>query len=115
VKEEVANILMIESAVFDDENSLMEIQRFKKEEEQEIVLNFNEEPNKSQKQILKLIKTINMVQTRANFYSTLSAETLESMKEDQKLLNIETTSDSEEKAALIYQGFHHKTSVIYDI
>ena len=67
--------MMIVSRDFDDANSLMEIQRFKTGEH-EITLNFNDEPNKSQKQIMKIIKMINTVETRAHFIAGMSAETL---------------------------------------
>jgi hypothetical protein len=118
IKEEIANLLMIVSPSFDDETSLMEVQKFsarKQEEEQDIIINFNEEPNKSQKQIMKIIKTMSLVQTRSKFLEGLSADAIESLKEGEESLNTEPSRDTEEKASLIFQCFNRKTSVIYDI
>lgn len=54
MKEEVANLLMLVSPDFDDTSSLLEVQKYAtktttvndKDTEGEMVLNFNEEPNK---------------------------------------------------------------------
>jgi hypothetical protein len=46
VKEEVANLILIHSQEFDDQNSLLEFQKIKNDG---IMLNFTEEPNKSSK------------------------------------------------------------------
>ncbi len=64
---------------------------------------------------MKLIKTINIVQTRSKFMEGLTAETIANLKEEQESLNVEVSRDPEEKAALIFQCFSRKTSVIYDI
>lgn len=51
VKEEIAKLLLTVSAEFDDQNSLLELQKINpsKNNFEEFSVNFNEEPNKSQK------------------------------------------------------------------
>ena len=49
---------MAVSSEFDDQNTLLELQKIipSKNNYEEFTVNFNDEPNKSQKQILKLVK-----------------------------------------------------------
>ena len=51
VKEEVAKLLLLNSTEFDDANSLLELQKInpQKTSYDEFSVNFQEEPNKSQK------------------------------------------------------------------
>ncbi len=58
VKEEVAKLLLLNSKEFDDAHSLLELQKInpQKTAYEDFSVNFQEEPNKSQKQILKLVQ-----------------------------------------------------------
>lgn len=61
VKEETSKILLSVSQEFDDgHRTLLEVQKINplKVNYEEFAVNFNEEPNKSQKQILKLVKIV---------------------------------------------------------
>lgn len=65
VRDEAANFLLSVCSEFDDAKSLLEIERAHpktKEEgepaEEELVINFQKEPKKSQKQLLKLIQML---------------------------------------------------------
>ena len=60
LKEEVGELLLELTNEFTDENKLMEIQRYNpsKDNEEEMKINFFEEPNKSQRQIQTLIEDL---------------------------------------------------------
>ena len=107
VKEEAGELILSLSAEFDA--ALMELQRLHptKDNFEEFNLNFNDEPQKSQKQLLKLVRVFQReVQTRSHYLQELNDT--EAHKED-------LTSDSEEKAALLFLTFHKRTSVLYDV
>jgi hypothetical protein len=77
VKEEIAHLLLIISGEFgegENDDHLMEIQRqpHGKAPEEGFKINFNDEPNKSQKQILRLVSVFEKhIQTRAQYIKEL--------------------------------------------
>ena len=123
VKEEVANLLLIVSDEFDDSNTLLELQKIAaaKNNYENFPVNFIEEPNKSQKQILKLIKMFEKnVQTRSQYIkenadvNVADDEIIVPNMHKEQVQRI-FQNDCEERAILLFQTFHRKTSVIYDV
>jgi hypothetical protein len=84
----------------------------------EFVLNFNEEPNKSQKQIHKLIKMFaKHVQTRSEYIKKMfpQEDQIHIPNMDQEEVSRIIHNDTEEKAMLLFSTYHKKTSVLYDV
>lgn len=90
--------------------------------EEEVRINFNEEPNKSQKQILKLVAVFERhVQTRSEYIKQLKSSSAE--EEDEiSIPEVEASEfksifagECEERAMLLFQAFNKKTSIIYDV
>ena len=84
-------------------------------------MNFNEEPNKSQKQILKLVRLfISEIQTRSQYLKQLN-HVMEEELEDIVVPNMEKAEvsrilrqDCEERATLLFETFFRLTSVVFD-
>lgn len=84
-------------------------------------MNFNEEPNKSQKQILKLVRLfISEIQTRSQYLKQLN-HVMEEEPEDIVVPNMEKgevsrilRQDCEERATLLFETFFRLTSVVFD-
>jgi hypothetical protein len=126
IKEDVAKLLMIQSDDFDDQNSLLELQKINpaKSNFDEFRVNFNEEPSKSQKQILKLVRLFHQnVQTRSQYLKQINKAMEKDEKPDEEIIvpNIEqeevraiVQQDCEERASLLFETFSRLTSVVYD-
>jgi hypothetical protein len=103
---------------FDDEKSLLEVQKTPKNID-DLVINFNEEPNKSQKQLSKLITLISThVQTRTSFLHSINSSSDQSLSQIKDLFDHShqmESCDSEEKAILLFNAFGKVTSILYDI
>lgn len=124
VREDVAKLIMTLSTEFDDQNSLLELQKInpQKNNYDEFSVNFQEEPNKSQKQLLRLVRLFEKdVQTRSQYLTQIN-KVLDEEPEDMIVPNMERleiskilTQDCEERAALLFETFFRLTSVVYDV
>lgn len=126
VKEDVARLLLTHSSEFDDQNSLLELQKInaQKVKFDEFKVNFTEEPNKSQKQMLKLVRLFQKeVQTKSQYLKQIHhANEQGAAEEDLVVPNIDKEEvqailhrDCEERAGLMFDTFNKLTSVVFDI
>ena len=113
VREQAANFLLSICSDFDDNNSLLEIQKIGKNPDEELVINFISEKNKSKKQLTKLLSVVTKhIGSRADYQALIKS----SNPQDVVLPEPNSQSNIQEEKALILAGvFGKKTSVIFDI
>ncbi|CDW82490.1 UNKNOWN [Stylonychia lemnae] len=122
IREEVGGLILTLSDEFDDVSTLLELQKVNPQKglPENFTLNYEDEPNKSQKQLIKLIKMFEKhVQTGAQLL------TVNGRVEDQNELAVTNISkdelqrrienEQEERAVLLFQTFQRRTSVMFDV
>lgn len=124
VKEDVARLLLTHSSDFDDQSSLLDLQKINthKINYDEFKVNFREEPNKSQKQILKLVRMFEKeVQTKSQYLKQINRandkgeEDLVVPHTDKEEVQSILRQDCEERAVLLFETFNRLTSVLFDL